>query len=296
MCLTASLDPNDTQTLGLQLRVHASVVCHYDDGVVDKKARNRGVTNRHLLPSGLLIGTGGGVVMRPFCPDGYVLAQEVILSAALAWFPDEISALMNAAEAESEIKKKPNDDIDALTSVERLAGALALVPSISDGLRQQFRHLLSEIEDRFRNFLHKGAITAFYFGGLFDQGRHVVDRKFWATEEANGVLISGRYWPFGKPGALHKQRPSYPLCFLESELASLLGENPKSPPSDRDPDTLPQGGREALDKSARATSEPQSLSGAKSRGIAEAIDTLWPNQIPKGLERQRPEPGDHQMA
>jgi hypothetical protein len=55
--------------------------------------------------------------MRPFCPDGYVLVEEAIPNAALCWFPDQISALMHAAEAELAINK-PNDDIDALTPVD----------------------------------------------------------------------------------------------------------------------------------------------------------------------------------
>jgi hypothetical protein len=111
-----------------------------------------------------------------------------------------------------------------------------------------------------------------------------VDREFWATEEADGVLISGSYWRFGKPRARHEQRASYPLCFLEAELATLLSETSKSPPSDPDvTDALRQGRREAPDESARTTSEPQLRGGAKSRGIVEAIDTLWPNDIPKGL-------------
>ena len=90
--------------------------------------------------------------------------------------------------------------------------------------------LLTQTEHRLRNFLHQGVLTAYYFGGLFDQGRHAVAPEFWATTEADGVLMSGSYWPFGKPRAWHEERPSYPLCFLESQLATLLSEDPKPPP------------------------------------------------------------------
>jgi len=232
-----------------------------------------------------LIGTGGegGRVMRPFCPDGYVLAQDAIGSAALSWFPDQTSAWINAAEAELGIKTKPNDNIDALTPVERLGRALASAPSVSGGLRQQFVHLLTQTEHRLRNFLHQDALTVFYFGGLFDQGRHAVAREFWATSEAEGVLISGIYWPFGKPRASFDQRPSYPLLVLESELAALLSDEPKPPPNPDVTDVPGGGRREHPDERASATSEAQSGPGAKSRGIDEAIDTLWPNDIPNGL-------------
>ena len=47
--------------------------------------------------------------------------------------------------------------------------------------------------------------------------------------EADGVLMSGSYWPFGKPRTWHDEHPSYPLCFLESELATLLSRDPKPP-------------------------------------------------------------------
>jgi hypothetical protein len=172
----------------------------------------------------------GSGVMRPFCPDGYVLAQEAILRAALCWFPEEISALEAAAANELALNNRPDADVNALTPVEHLARALEPAASFSDGLRQQFVHLLTEAEHRLRNLLHQGALMAFYFGGLFDQGRHAVDREFWATPEADGVLMSGSYWPFSKPRAWHEQRPSFPLCFLETELAKLLSESSKSPP------------------------------------------------------------------
>jgi hypothetical protein len=259
-----------------------------DDGVLDFQkgahVTTSSTTAVRLAP--YLSGTeggGGGCVMRPFCPDGYLLAQEAVLNAALCWFPEEISALMTAAEAELAINKKANDDVGVVMPVEELARVLALAPSISDGLRRQFVHLFTQTEHRLRNLLHQGALTAFYFGGLFDQRRHAVEREFWATAEAEGVLISGIYWPFGKPRDSFDQRPSCPLFVLESELAALLSDEPKPPPNPDVTDVLGGGRREAPDESARATSEPQSRRGAKSRGIAEAIDTLWPNDFPNGL-------------
>jgi Bacterial regulatory proteins, gntR family len=147
-----------------------------------------------------------------------------------SWFPEQTTALETATASELAINNKPSDDINGLTPVERLARAFRGQPSVSEGLRRQAVDLLTQTEHRFRNFLDQGAFTAFYFGGLFDEGRHAVAREFWATTEADGVLMSGSYWPFGKPRAWHEQRPSYPLFFLESQLAALLSEDPKPPP------------------------------------------------------------------
>src|SRR5262245_39636585 len=114
-----------------------------DDGVLDFKKRAQpesDVVVHRLRPACSInrhMRRWGGGVMRPFCPDGYVLVQEAVAGAALYWSLEEISALMNAAEAELAINNKPNDDTAALTSVQRLARALAPAPSISEGLRQQ---------------------------------------------------------------------------------------------------------------------------------------------------------------
>ena len=172
-------------------------------------------------------GGGGGGVMKSFCPDGYVGAQEVIERAALYWFAQQVGALETAAAAELAIH---NEDVAALTPVEKLARALGGQPLISEDLRQQAVDLLTQTEHRLHNCLHQGIFTAYYFGGLFDRGRHAVPCEFWATTDADGVLMSGSYWPFGKPRAWHEQRPSYPLCFLESQLAKLLSGDPKPLP------------------------------------------------------------------
>jgi Bacterial regulatory proteins, gntR family len=164
--------------------------------------------------------------MTLFCPEGYVSVQVAIARAAQSWFPEQMTALETAAAGDLAIDNKPSDEVNALT----LADAFRRQPPISKGLRQQIEDLLTQTEDRLRKSLHRGALTAYYFGGLFDQGPHAVAREFWATTEADGVLMSGSYWPFGKPRAWHEQRPSYPLFFLESQLATLLSEDPKPPP------------------------------------------------------------------
>jgi hypothetical protein len=166
---------------------------------------------------------------RPFCPHGYLTSQVAILRAALHWFPEEIAALDTATARELAIPDKRNSDNQEPTSVEALARALASPPSISEILRQQIADVLIKTEHRLRSFLHQRVATAYYFGGLFGQGRHAVADEFWATTEADGMLLSGIIWPLGKPGSLFEQRPSYPLFLLETELNALLSADPKSP-------------------------------------------------------------------
>src|SRR4051794_31411170 len=159
-----------------------------------------------------------------FCPEGYITVQEGIKRSAQKWFSERVAAL-DATMADE--LANSNNEGDA-SSIQQLARALSGQPSISEGLRQEFAGVLTETEHRLRNFLHKGLLSAYYFDGLADQGRCVVKREFWATTKADGLLLSGTYFPFGKPGAWHEQRPSHPLFFLQPELEALLSDDPKS--------------------------------------------------------------------
>jgi hypothetical protein len=159
-----------------------------------------------------------------FCPDGYMPVQEAIKRSAQYWFSERVAAL-EAAMADELANSK--DECNS-SSIQQVARALSGQPSISERLRQEFAGVLTETEHRLRNFLHQGLLSAYYFGGLADQGRCGVKREFWATTKADGVLLSGTYFPFGKPGAWHEKRPSHPLFFLQSELEALLSDDPKS--------------------------------------------------------------------
>jgi hypothetical protein len=165
---------------------------------------------------------------RPFCPHGHLTSQDAIERAALKWFPEEIAALNVAAALELAIPDKLSSDNQEPTSVGALARALASPASISDILRQQIADVLIKTEHRLRQFLHQGVATAYYFGGLAGEGRHTISREFWATNEADGLLVSGFFWPFGKPRSIYEQRPNHPLFLLESDLNALLSADPKS--------------------------------------------------------------------
>jgi hypothetical protein len=166
---------------------------------------------------------------RSFCPHGYLTSQDAIERAALKWFPEEIAALNAAAARELAIPDKLSSDNQEPTSVEALARALASPALISDILRQQIADVLIKTEHRLREFLYQGMAAAYYFGGLTGQGRHAVERELWATPEAEGLLLSGTFWPFGKPPSFYEQRPNHPLFLLESDLNALLSADPNSP-------------------------------------------------------------------
>lgn len=94
--------------------------------------------------------------MTLFCPDGYMPVGEAIFRAAQCWYPEQMAALETKTAGELAINEKPSDTVDGLTSVEKLARAFGGQPSISDGLRQQIKDILTPAEHRLRNFLHQG--------------------------------------------------------------------------------------------------------------------------------------------
>jgi hypothetical protein len=127
-----------------------------------------------------------------FCPDGYVPIPDAVLAAAKFWFPLQIN--------------------------------LPLQPQVLDRLLNS----LNEAAHRLRKFQHQGKLKAYYFG---NDGRHSVSRDFWAMTDADEVMESGIYWPFGKspqlaPNYLSGLLRNYPLFLLQSELDVLLSEQP----------------------------------------------------------------------
>ncbi len=156
--------------------------------------------------------------MNGYVPDGYVPTQEAIARALEYWFAERIAALKRAIAPQSETKP----DISLDTLVRTLSRAL-----LPDALRQEFVDIAVQTVHRLRDDLHQGKqLKAFYFGGLFDNSRQTVSREYWATAQADGVMKSGTYWPFGKPPRWNKSRPNYSLFLLQSELDALLINEP----------------------------------------------------------------------
>jgi hypothetical protein len=131
------------------------------------------------------------------------------------WFPLQIAAPERGTESQSETKL--DNCIDAAVSA-------LLPPQVLDAL-----HIaLNETAHRLRNLLHQGELKAYYFGS---DGRHSVSRDFWATTDADEVMESGIYWPFGKspqlaPNYLCGLLRNYPLFLPQTELDVLLSEQP----------------------------------------------------------------------
>jgi hypothetical protein len=154
--------------------------------------------------------------VNTFCPDGYLPAREAIVRAAAYCFPESFAALEIAAAPQSETKTD--------NGLEALARALSQPPVIPDALCHEFQDIINQTVHLLRNLLHQGELTAYYFSGLFGDGRHAVSSGFWATTAADGVMESGTYWPIGRPAAWHEQRPGYPLFLLQAELDALLSD------------------------------------------------------------------------
>src|ERR1700730_2478571 len=158
-----------------------------------------------------------GHAVSDFCPDGYVPTQEAIGRAAQYCFPERGAALERAAVPESQTTQtKPESNFE-------VAARAFSQPQVPDAWRHAFEDIARQTVHRLRSFLHRGQLEAVYFQ---QNGCHSVSRDFWATAQADGVLESGIYWPFGKPTRWHESRPNYSLFLLQSELDVLLSEQP----------------------------------------------------------------------
>jgi hypothetical protein len=145
--------------------------------------------------------------MIRFCPDGYVSSQEAVLLAAKVWFPE------TAASIEAVVLEKTN----------QLAGCLPSYAPLPKELRRLYEEIAGQTVPRLRNFLHQGNLKAYYFE---NDGPHSVSREFWATAQADGMIESGAYWPFGRPTRWYDELPDYPLFVKQSELDALLFGEP----------------------------------------------------------------------
>jgi len=167
-----------------------------------------------------------------FCPSGYVPSQTVIVEATQYWFADRLVELEETAAASSATQAAPKSGVDLL------ARALSQ-QQVPDALLRELADIVQQTIHRLRNFLHEGKVLkAYYFGGLFP-GCHEVTPELWATPEADDILESGTYFPFGKPSRSHERRLNCQIFFRKAELDTLLSEQqaPKRPlPESRKPE------------------------------------------------------------
>jgi hypothetical protein len=150
--------------------------------------------------------------MSDFCPEGYLRTPDAILRAAEYWYPNKIAALQTTEASEAQPKSK-NDMEAAVRAFSQ--------PHVASAWRHAFDEIANQTVHRLRNLLHQGTLNAYYFA---DEGSHCIPHEFWATENADGVIESGTYWPYGRPISWHQTRPNSPLFLRESELDVLLSE------------------------------------------------------------------------
>jgi hypothetical protein len=145
--------------------------------------------------------------MIGFCPDGYVSSPEAVLLAAKFRFPEKVASL------DTVVLEKANEE-----AVRPLS-----YPHLPEELRKHFEGIADQTVPRLRNFLHQGKLKAYYFE---NDGCRTVSRKFWATAQADGVIESGTYWPFGKPTRWYDKQPNYSLFMKQSQESLFLFTKP----------------------------------------------------------------------
>jgi hypothetical protein len=145
--------------------------------------------------------------MIDFYPDGYMPLQQAVFIAAKFWFPKEVASL------ETVVLEKIGQEVVRIH----------LYPQLPDEVRRPFEEIAGQTVPRLRNLLNQGKLKAYYFE---NDGRHSVSREFWATAQADGVIESGTYWPFGKPAHWYDKLPDYSLFVKQSELDALRVEEP----------------------------------------------------------------------
>jgi hypothetical protein len=164
------------------------------------------------------------LAVNGFCPDGYVRTQVAIARAAECWFPERFAALEKSFVAlESAVAPQAKSD-SSLDAVVRAFSHGPIPAAWQDGTwRHEFEDLWSQTAHRLRNFLYQGTLKAYYFS---HDGSHHLSCEFWATAQADGVIESGTYWPFGPSTGIFEQRPKYTLFFNQLDVDRLLNDQP----------------------------------------------------------------------
>ena len=233
------------------------------------------------------------LALNTFCPDGYVRTQMAIAGGAKCWFPERFAALKNSfAELESTVAPQPKSD----SSLDAVVRALSHRPIPAawqdDTWRHEFEDLWSQTAHRLRNFLYQGTLKAYYFN---DFGSNHLSREFWATAQADGVIESGTYWPFGPPTRSFGQRPNHTLFFKQVDLDALMSDQPakKRPlPESKLPELI-AAMRGQNDKPNRTEQRDavRKLAEFERYRITDAMFRKAERQVPRDAGRKSPHPG-----
>lgn len=168
---------------------------------------------------------------RQFVPPGYVTSLQVIEAVANHLFPeaDEAAASSDAEPTLQPPPAEPDPGLDPFAAVikDGLKSQPRAAPLIS-AYRPQPNVLSAEEETQIfdvlhllRSMLYSGKVVAYYpspFGG----GITTIPNNFWLTEDADGTLAGGRYWPFGVNQSYRDNKPSGQLFFQEGAIESAL--------------------------------------------------------------------------
>jgi hypothetical protein len=195
--------------------------------------------------------------MISFCPDGYVPAPDAVFAAAMFWFPEKVAAL-ETAETEHSFE------------IERSSYPLP------EKLRRAFEEIACHAVPRLRNLLHQGKLKAYYFT---DEGCRSIPEAFWATTQADGVIESGTYWPFGTPIHWYDQVRKHPIFVKQSELDELLVNEPTENRS------FPMGGKPDLAAAYRRP-EIARLARRDQREAIKQLEQFKPYHITDRLFRE----------
>lgn len=153
--------------------------------------------------------------MSEFRPEGYVPTIVAVRRAAEFWDQARYAAFEKAASTPSETKPRGG--------VERLAAAFSQPPGLPEAFQIELQDIVAQAALRLRNLLHQGELTAYYFDNF---GCNSLPREFWATAQADGVLESGDYLPYGTPSQWYETRPKYPVFLVQGGLNLLLSDLP----------------------------------------------------------------------
>jgi hypothetical protein len=148
--------------------------------------------------------------MSEFIPAGYVPSETALLRAVEMWFEPELADLQRKYEASSH----------SSVSDDPLRNWFARQSEQSAFLKTHGEPLLIKARDRFRQFLFEKKLTAYYFS--VRHGRQAIEHRFWAAPEADGVIETGQYYPFGKPRRLGQSFPCERVLIQEAELLKAI--------------------------------------------------------------------------
>lgn len=184
---------------------------------------------------------------RQFVPPGYVTSLHVIEFVANHLFPQtDEETTQRDTEPKSQppsIEPHPDSDPfaavvkDGLKSPPRAAPLFSAYKPQAQVLPAEEEKQIFEVLHRLRSMLYEEKLAALYpspFGG----GLTSISSSFWLSDDADGTLASGRYWPFGSNQTYRDNKPSGQIFFQEGAIEAALNA-----PSDQGASITPRVGR-----------------------------------------------------